>query len=181
MCAKQFLANTVSAINTKWRTTSLKFYKNWFLGPVPKSPTQIGSLIVKDSATNISRLGTFRHSLCSQTIIYYIYCRVWHSPCPWVATCCSRWWDPPGRNRSGNTCPWPQGRSPPVLCAGQDKTGLRIRIRINLSCWIRIRIKEGKNDPQKKEKGKKFHVWIAGCSLLRAEASPVAWASLMED
>ncbi len=27
--------------------------------------------------------------------------------------------------------------------------GFRIRIRINLSCWIRIRIQEGKNDPQK--------------------------------
>ncbi len=27
--------------------------------------------------------------------------------------------------------------------------GFRIRIRINLSCWIRIRMQEGKNDPQK--------------------------------
>ncbi len=31
-------------------------------------------------------------------------------------------------------------------------------IRINLSCWIRIRIQKGKNDPQKKDKVKKFHV-----------------------
>jgi hypothetical protein len=31
-------------------------------------------------------------------------------------------------------------------------------IRINLSCWIWIRIQEGKNDPQKKKKVKKFHV-----------------------
>jgi hypothetical protein len=35
-------------------------------------------------------------------------------------------------------------------------SGLRIRIRINLSCWIRIRIQEGKNDPQKKKKLKGF-------------------------
>jgi hypothetical protein len=28
-------------------------------------------------------------------------------------------------------------------------TRFRIRIRINLSCWIRIQIQEGKNDPQK--------------------------------
>jgi hypothetical protein len=36
--------------------------------------------------------------------------------------------------------------------AGQSQAGLWIRIRmvrINLSCWIRIRIQEGKNDPQK--------------------------------
>ncbi len=26
---------------------------------------------------------------------------------------------------------------------------IRIQIRINLSCWIRIQIQEGKNDPQK--------------------------------
>jgi hypothetical protein len=31
-----------------------------------------------------------------------------------------------------------------------------LRIRINLSCWIRIRIQEGKNDPQKKKKVKKY-------------------------
>jgi hypothetical protein len=37
-------------------------------------------------------------------------------------------------------------------------SGLRIRIRINLSCWIRIRIQERKNDPQKKKKVNKFHV-----------------------
>ncbi len=44
------------------------------------------------------------------------------------------------------------------------QAGLRIRICISLSCWIRIRIQKGKNDPQKKKKVKKIT-----CSLLRAE------------
>ncbi len=40
-----------------------------------------------------------------------------------------------------------------VLKVNIKKTGLWIRIRINLSCWSRIQ--EGKNDPQKKVKN--FH------------------------
>jgi hypothetical protein len=31
-------------------------------------------------------------------------------------------------------------------------------IRINLSCWIRIRIQEGQNDPKKWKKGQNFHL-----------------------
>jgi hypothetical protein len=31
-------------------------------------------------------------------------------------------------------------------------------MRINLCCWIRIRIQKGKNDHKKKKKVKKFHV-----------------------
>jgi hypothetical protein len=34
-------------------------------------------------------------------------------------------------------------------CLVRIRPGFRIRIRINLSCWIRIRIQEGKNDPLK--------------------------------
>ncbi len=45
---------------------------------------------------------------------------------------------------------------------------IRIWIRINLSCWIRNRIQEGKNDTHKK-KCKIFMFWSAGCCLLRAE------------
>jgi hypothetical protein len=36
------------------------------------------------------------------------------------------------------------------------KSGLWIRIRISLICWIWIGIQEGKNDPQKIEKCKEF-------------------------
>ncbi len=39
-----------------------------------------------------------------------------------------------------------------------ESTLLWIRIRINLSRWRRIRIEEGKNDPQKLKKIKNFHV-----------------------
>ncbi len=42
-------------------------------------------------------------------------------------------------------------------------------IRINLSCWIRIRIQEGKNDPKNRKKYRIFMFWSAGCSLLRAK------------
>ncbi len=42
-------------------------------------------------------------------------------------------------------------------------------IRINLSCWIRIRIQEGKNDPKNRKKDRIFILWSAGCSLLGAE------------
>ncbi len=59
------------------------------------------------------------------------YHRVWQSPCPWVATCCSHWWDPPGRSRSGNTCPWPQERSPPGPCTGQEKN-LQFFLTVNV-------------------------------------------------
>jgi hypothetical protein len=46
--------------------------------------------------------------------------------------------------------------------------GLCIRIRIDLSCCIRMRIHEGKNYPYRK-KSRIFIIWSAGCSLLRAE------------
>jgi hypothetical protein len=38
----------------------LTHYTNGFFASVPKSPTQIGSLSVYNSVTNISRLGTFK-------------------------------------------------------------------------------------------------------------------------
>ncbi len=42
---------------------SLTLFKNRLFGSGLKSPTQIGSLSVKISVTNISRLGTFKYSL----------------------------------------------------------------------------------------------------------------------
>ncbi len=46
---------------------------------------------------------------------------------------------------------------------------------------FRIRIQEGKNDPKKNwKKDRIFIFWSAGCSLLRAEGSPVAWGSFLE-
>jgi hypothetical protein len=49
-----------------------------------------------------------------------------------------------------------RNRNLKVAC-GERYLG-RFWIRINFSCWTRIRIQEGKNDPQKKKKVKKFHV-----------------------
>jgi hypothetical protein len=43
--------------------------------------------------------------------------------------------------------------------------GFLIRIRINLICWIRIRIQEGKN----RKKSRIFMFLSTGCSLLKAE------------
>ncbi len=61
---------------------------------------------------------------------------------------------------------------PEVRVADPDPNWIRIK-----SCqWIqipvfgiRIRIQEGKNDPQKVEKIRNFMFWSAGCFLLRAE------------
>ncbi len=65
-----------------------------------------------------------------------------------------------------------------------SQAGLRIRIRIGsgfdrvsgsgsgIRIWIRIQ--QCKNDPQKYKKFR-FHLWSAGCSLLRAEASSVTF------
>jgi hypothetical protein len=39
---------------------SLTLYTNGFIGSVLKSPTQMGSLGINNSVTNISRLGTFK-------------------------------------------------------------------------------------------------------------------------
>jgi hypothetical protein len=39
---------------------SLILYTKGFFGSVLKSPTQMGSLIINNSVTNISRLGTFK-------------------------------------------------------------------------------------------------------------------------
>jgi hypothetical protein len=44
--------------------------------------------------------------------------------------------------------------------------------------WIRIRNQEGKNDPQKLEKVKNFHVQVLDVLFRGLKASPVAWASL---
>jgi hypothetical protein len=50
---------------------SLTLYTNGFFGSILKSPIQMGSLSVKNSVTNISRLGTFKnqyknHALTSE-------------------------------------------------------------------------------------------------------------------
>jgi hypothetical protein len=42
-------------------------------------------------------------------------------------------------------------------------------IRINLSCWIRIRIQEGKTTHKNRKKYRIFIFLSTGCSLLRAE------------
>ncbi len=42
---------------------SLKLYTNGFFGSVLKSPTQMGSLNMNNSFTNISCLGTFKNEL----------------------------------------------------------------------------------------------------------------------
>jgi hypothetical protein len=39
----------------------LTLYRNWFFASIPKSPTQMGSLSVYNSVTNISCLGTFKY------------------------------------------------------------------------------------------------------------------------
>ncbi len=38
-----------------------------------------------------------------------------------------------------------------------------------MASWIRIRVQEGKNDPQNRKKFINFLFWSSGCSLLRAE------------
>jgi hypothetical protein len=59
-------------------------------------------------------------------------------------------------------------------------TGLWIRIRINLSCWIRIQ--EGKNDLQNIEKSKEFSCFeVPGCSLLRAEGFSCSLCGISKD
>ncbi len=45
----------------------------------------------------------------------------------------------------------------------------QIQIRIQSGQWIWIRIQEGKNDPQNRNKLRNVMFWSAGCSLLRAE------------
>ncbi len=46
---------------------------------------------------------------------------------------------------------------------------------------IRIRIQEGKNEPQKKKKLRNFLFWSAECSLLwELKASSVTWTSFMK-
>jgi hypothetical protein len=44
-----------------------------------------------------------------------------------------------------------------------------------LSCWIRIRIQEGKMIHKNRKKYRIFMFLSTGCSLLMAKASPVAW------
>jgi hypothetical protein len=46
---------------------SLTLNTNSFFGSILMSPIQMGSLIVNNSVTNISRLGTFKHE-----VIHYI-------------------------------------------------------------------------------------------------------------
>jgi hypothetical protein len=47
----------------------LTHYTNGFFASVPKSPTQMGSLSVYNSVTNISRLGTFKDKNISTTVV----------------------------------------------------------------------------------------------------------------
>ncbi len=63
------------------------------------------------------------------------------------------------------------------------EAGFRIRIRINLSCWIRIHIQiadpEGKNNPKKIEKRTEFSSFdVLDVHFSGLKASPVTWASL---
>jgi hypothetical protein len=46
---------------------SLTPYTNSFFGSFLKSPTQMGSLCINNSVTNISRLGTFKEQIKSLT------------------------------------------------------------------------------------------------------------------
>jgi hypothetical protein len=67
--------------------------------------------------------------------------------------------------------------------------GFRIRIRMNLSCWIRIRSRiqiadpdpGGKKITPKIEKRTEFSSFeVLDVHFLGLKASPVAWASFME-
>jgi hypothetical protein len=73
------------------------------------------------------------------------------------------------------------GRRGPEDVVPIKQAGLWIRIRINLSCWIRIRIQEGKNDLQIYKKSKEFSCFemldVLFCGLM---AFPVACASFMQ-
>ncbi len=51
---------------------SLILYTNVFFGSVLKSPTQMGSLSVNNSVTNISRLGTFKGR--DFVTVFYEFC-----------------------------------------------------------------------------------------------------------
>ncbi len=53
---------------------SLSLYTNGFFGSVLKSPTQMGSLSINNSVTNISRLGTFK----VMYIMFMIFPRILH-------------------------------------------------------------------------------------------------------
>ncbi len=57
----------------------LTLYRNGFFASVPKSPTQMGSLSVYNSVTNISCLGTFklltiddRRKMLSWNLIHHV-------------------------------------------------------------------------------------------------------------
>ncbi len=52
---------------------SLTLYINGFIGSVLKSPTQMGSLSINNSVTNISRLGTFKYKTFSNAQSTYGY------------------------------------------------------------------------------------------------------------
>ncbi len=58
----------------KMANISLTLYTNVFFGSVLKSPTQMGSLSINNSVTNISRLGTFKvlRSRGRHLIILYV-------------------------------------------------------------------------------------------------------------
>jgi hypothetical protein len=47
---------------------SLTPYTNRFFGSFLKSPTQMGSLSINNSVTNISRLGTFQYFVYSRAL-----------------------------------------------------------------------------------------------------------------
>jgi hypothetical protein len=46
-------------------------YTNGFFGSFLKSPTQMGSLSVDNSVTNISCLGTFKAAIFSMSCLFY--------------------------------------------------------------------------------------------------------------
>ncbi len=84
------------------------------------------------------------------------------------------WAPPPAPARCWRS--YPRVRSPelPLLLRPSSLPPSGLRIRINLSCWIRIRIQiadpdpGGQKWPTKIEKRTELF-WSAGCSLLRAE------------
>ncbi len=50
---------------------SLTLYTNGFIGSVLKSPTQMGSLSINNSVTNISRLGTFKCNIRGDKLVVH--------------------------------------------------------------------------------------------------------------
>jgi hypothetical protein len=60
VCVELFLATTQSSLKKQNGEYLSNTLHKWIFASVPKSPTQMGSLSVYNSVTNISRLGTFK-------------------------------------------------------------------------------------------------------------------------